>query len=208
MLPRNPFKEGPFVLAAGNKSADSLQLSASSFFVSAAESCPAQEHAFPQVAHIQKLIMEKLLKSLQVTSAHCGATQMDYNVLESLRNWPKLYCICIIIQLLLLFHFASSLSLLPNSWEVLISNKYSHAELLISLCFWRTQPELISLLGLLHSFLAISLTITLEIPSDVMNLHCYVGFSISWNSSLLLVGLFSFYGTHSLVASQGKVPGR
>lgn len=60
MLPRNPFKEGPFVLAAGNKSADSLQLSASSFFVSAAESCPAQEHAFPQVAHIQKLIMEKL----------------------------------------------------------------------------------------------------------------------------------------------------
>lgn len=42
MLPRSPFKEEPFVPAAGNESADSLQLSGSSSLVSAAESSPTK----------------------------------------------------------------------------------------------------------------------------------------------------------------------
>lgn len=62
---------------------------------------------------------------ITVTSAHWGATPMDSNAPELPKSWPRLYCICIITQLFLLLSFASYLSLFPNSWEVLTSNKFS-----------------------------------------------------------------------------------
>lgn len=55
MLSRSPFKEGLAVQGWGMQLADNLQMSAPSEFISAAEKCLSQGHAFSRAAHVQWL---------------------------------------------------------------------------------------------------------------------------------------------------------